>query len=288
MATDLRNLPAFLGDDATFRLWGVGLAAQLAAVGLVQTADTGQVNWASVSRPGGSSTTAGYEIWRFNDALQATKPVFIRIDYGVAAAVDRPRFIITVGTATNGAGTITGQVGTAYTYSTSASKTVGVTLPSYCSGSTSRLSLMTHLDASNANFFMLVLVERPKTAAGVETGDFIVTALFQQATGQFQLIPYTGSVPTSTSVAPAVSAAGTGMLSSVGLNVALCPLILMMGVVLTASCLVYAQADIGELTSFTATHMGATHTFMPLGDGGPVTKLTQAQIAGMALAMMWE
>jgi hypothetical protein len=86
MAIDIRNLPAFLADDATFRAWGSGIAAQIAAMGLVQTSDTGQINWVTVARPA-LNTIAGYEIWRFNDALQATKPVFIRIDYGTSSPV---------------------------------------------------------------------------------------------------------------------------------------------------------------------------------------------------------
>jgi hypothetical protein len=31
--------------------WGSGIAAQIAAMGLVQTSDTGQINWATVTRP---------------------------------------------------------------------------------------------------------------------------------------------------------------------------------------------------------------------------------------------
>jgi hypothetical protein len=90
MPTDIRNLPAFISDDATFRVWGSGLAAQIAAMGLVQTSDTGQINWATVTRPA-IGALAGYEMWRFNDALQATKPVFIRLDYGspVVVSIDR-------------------------------------------------------------------------------------------------------------------------------------------------------------------------------------------------------
>src|SRR4051812_38221933 len=100
MAKDQRNLQAFLADDATFRAWGSGIAAQIAAMGLVQTSDTGQINWTTVTRPG-INVLAGYEMWRFADSLQATKPVFIRLDYGIApVANDRPRIVARVGTAT--------------------------------------------------------------------------------------------------------------------------------------------------------------------------------------------
>ena len=69
MTTDLRQLPAYLSNDADFRTWGQGICAQLTAIGLVKTSDTGQINWATAIKPnpGGASTTYGagyYEIWR--------------------------------------------------------------------------------------------------------------------------------------------------------------------------------------------------------------------------------
>jgi len=87
MATDTRNLPAFSNTDAEFRTWGSGIAAALQACGLVKTSDTGQIDWATVTRPGASHTAAGYEIYRFNDSLQATKPVLIKVEYGNGTAL---------------------------------------------------------------------------------------------------------------------------------------------------------------------------------------------------------
>lgn len=98
-------------NNATFRAWGSALAAALAAVGLTQTADTGQINWTTVTRPG-ANTAAGYEIWRFNDTLQATAPIFIKIEYGTGNSTTSPGIWITVGTGSNGSGTITGQSST--------------------------------------------------------------------------------------------------------------------------------------------------------------------------------
>lgn len=93
-------------SDATFREWGLEFSTFLSTIGLVQTADTGQINWASVTRPG-TNTNAGYEIWRFNDALQATAPIYIRFDYGTHSNANAPRIQLTVGVGTNGAGVIT-------------------------------------------------------------------------------------------------------------------------------------------------------------------------------------
>lgn len=98
-------------SDATFRAWGSALSAALAAVGLTQTADTGQINWTTVTRPG-TNTAAGYEIWRFNDTLQGTAPIFIKLEYGTNSTATGPQVWITVGTGSNGSGTITGQSST--------------------------------------------------------------------------------------------------------------------------------------------------------------------------------
>ena len=56
--------------DASFRAWGSDVSTHLATVGLVQTIDTGQINWSTVTRPG-TNTSGGYEIWCFNDSLSA-------------------------------------------------------------------------------------------------------------------------------------------------------------------------------------------------------------------------
>jgi hypothetical protein len=287
MATDLRQLPAYFSNDADFRAWGSGIAAQLAAIGLVQTANTGQINWTTVTKPGAGFTSAGYEIWRFNDALQATLPVFLKVDYCVGSAVTNPSMVLTVGTGTNGAGTITGQVGYGHQpYGTSA-KTAGATLPSYCSGSSSRLSLCTNLDASNGAFAMLHLVERTKTAAGVDTANGIV-CFSQGATsgGEFQVIPAAGSVPAIGNRNMAVSLAGAT--SSVGPNVALSPTIAPLGKLFFASWAAYLHADLGELVPVQADHLGASHTMMPLGDGLSQIAPVQGTTTGHSLAILWE
>lgn len=100
--------------DAEFRAWGSEFSAALAAVGMIQTADTGQINWATVVR-GAANTYAGYEVWRFNDAMQATAPIFIRIAYGQGYSANDPRFSFQIGTGSNGAGVLTG-IGSGVSY----------------------------------------------------------------------------------------------------------------------------------------------------------------------------
>lgn len=95
--------------DAAFRLWGEALSDNLAAVGLTQTGDTGQIDWTTVTAPVAATTYQGYEIWRFNDTAHATVPIFIKIEYGSGSTDGtRPNLRVSVGTGSNGAGTLTG------------------------------------------------------------------------------------------------------------------------------------------------------------------------------------
>lgn len=107
MTTQVTTTPVEHSSDATFRVWAAEVIAMLTAAGVTQTADTGQINTATVTRPG-TNTNAGYAIFRFNDSMQATAPIFFRIDFGTGSVATAPRMQLTVGTATNGSGTISG------------------------------------------------------------------------------------------------------------------------------------------------------------------------------------
>jgi len=286
MTVDLRNLPAYLNNDGNFRAWGSGISAQLAAVGLVKTTDAGQVNWATV--PGASAGGfTGYEIWRFNDSLQATKPVFIKIEFGAGGLGDRPALRIQVATATDGAGTLSGQVGAQRSLSAAASKSTGIMLPSYCSGSPNRLNLINNFDNATSSFAMVFMLERTKSADGVSTDDgTICWSQFSNNPGLFQVIPFSGSVPVGNTFNNALSF--EGQLSMVGTKVALSPTVAFLGKPLFASWCIYRHTDIGELVPFTMEHLGEQHTFMPIGDGIYPTYLTLSGIGYTSMAMLWE
>lgn len=98
-------------NSAGFQAWITEMTTELTAVGLTQTADTGQINPATVALPGSANTIAGSQIWRFNDTLQATSPVFLKIEYGTGGAITTvPLIILSIGQGSNGSGTLTGTV----------------------------------------------------------------------------------------------------------------------------------------------------------------------------------
>lgn len=92
--------------NAHFEAWATAIHNALTSVGLVQTADTGQITLAGVANPG-ANTFAGYEIWRFADANQSADPIFFKLEYGCGTAVSRPALRWTFGDGSNGTGTLT-------------------------------------------------------------------------------------------------------------------------------------------------------------------------------------
>jgi len=117
MTTASTNTTVSMASNAAFIAWIQEVLTNLITnCGLTQTTDTGQIT-SSMGPPvvnaattiPSAGTAAGYVILRFNDTLQATAPIFIKLEFGAGAT---PSTVIgmwiTVGTATNGAGTISG------------------------------------------------------------------------------------------------------------------------------------------------------------------------------------
>lgn len=100
-------------NNAGFQAWATEIYDNIIAAGLVQTTDTGQLSTpVSASRPA-NGAYAGYWIFRFNDSLQGTAPIFIKIEPGRGNSGDTLAIRVNIGTGSNGSGTITGAVLTA-------------------------------------------------------------------------------------------------------------------------------------------------------------------------------
>ena len=111
MTTSTTTTPIDQTSDAAFRTWVAEIITQLAAVGLTQTADTGQINTSTVTRAA-SSTAAGYTIWRFSDTLQSTSPIFLKLEFGSWSGGNTyPQMWVSISTGTNGAGTLNNLAG---------------------------------------------------------------------------------------------------------------------------------------------------------------------------------
>jgi hypothetical protein len=101
--------------NAHFQAWVTEVVTALfTTLGVTQTADTGQINPATATIPAATGS-AGYVIGRFNDALQSTAPIFFKLEFGAGPNTNDPAMYLTVGTGSNGSGTITNGGGGAIT-----------------------------------------------------------------------------------------------------------------------------------------------------------------------------
>lgn len=161
------NLLAYNGSAAAFRAWGNALASELQAIGMVKTSDTGQIDWTSVSYPTASSTSMGYEIYRFNDSLQSSVPVYFKIEYGSSiSGSDCPCIWITVGTGSDGSGNIT-EILLAGTALSANNYNASQTYPCRIIGSSNRMCFFMWFTAQNVLFSL----ERTHSYDGTDTSD---------------------------------------------------------------------------------------------------------------------
>lgn len=99
------SVNASVKEVANFRAWAKKISEGLAAVGMVKTADTGQINFETVEAPA-VNEYAGYEIWRFNDSEQSERPIYFKIQYGRGATEPAPAIKVTVGKGSDGSGNL--------------------------------------------------------------------------------------------------------------------------------------------------------------------------------------
>lgn len=172
MTTTTWSTNAYVSDTATFRAAGLEIKNALTTLGCVQTADTGQINWATVTYPG-VNADGGYEVWRFNDALQGTAPIFFKITYGHHNN-GSPAYIrlnLQVGTGSNGTGTLTGTLSTLITATRVATPSVG-NFPSYGCMVNGNLTLALKLTSGGDGWFSICRAQ-DATGADVTTGAMV-------------------------------------------------------------------------------------------------------------------
>lgn len=164
-------------DAASYRGWGGPISGAISSV-LARTNATGQVNWTTVAAPN-ATTTRDYEVYAFTDALQATKPVFIRFNwagyYSTSAVYSSLGFV--VGTASDAAGTISGNTATGQIIAYAAAPT-SQTRYCYTSSDGSQLVLVTQSfgpstvpSTNNYEQLGMLVVERTRDGDGTPNGN---------------------------------------------------------------------------------------------------------------------
>lgn len=286
MATQQFTFNNGIADDAALRTIVAAIRDKLVAAGATLTTDTGQINTATVTKSASPSTIAGYNVFKFDDDLQADAPVFIKLDYGTGPTATLLNLGVTVGSGTDGAGTITGQVGTRQQMPTS---TGASSCTAYVCCSDSHIGF--HAGPSSSAVFSFH-VGRTRSADGELTDDGVFVFTCPSVTGsKAQLIPRTGTVP-----AVQNTSACFGNVQSFGVSATVTDVAVgSMPAPISGKWryflgLLYNSADATAFAEFTADFLGEEHTFMPLGVSTSVGA-SGAQMgagSGTAFAMLWE
>ncbi len=282
--------------DAKFRTWGSTISASLAASGLVKTADTGQVDWTTVLKPTVSQTYTAYEVWRFNDDLQATAPIFIRLEYGVGNPTTDPNTRVQVGTGTDGAGNLTG-------HKTNRGDGGGNNVGS-ASTVTNMVMTFTHTDGYAFAFASgsvltferfatcLFIIDRTRDQdTGAPNGDGMhVIFMNGQAQMRSQTVSFLGGAQIETWVSTMPPGDATNYGGALFPVYACTPRPLV-----CVGALGYMNAEIAAYSTFTATPIGATmRTYLAMGVlpssslYGSDSPTGVSNAAAVRLAVLWE
>lgn len=287
MVALIKTLAPDMSTDATFRTWGSEVSSALTAMGIPKTTDTGQIDWVTVVKPTAINTPAGYEIRKFNDTLQATAPVFFKLEYGAGSSIARPALFLTVGTASNGSGTLSGQLSSRLTISAFASST---TLHSCLfSGTASRMGVALFTTFASAAFFFAV--ERTKDITGTDTAEGILLTTFDGNNVRYnQFIPYSFAVPApQTESGILVPFAATS--GNFGADVGLYPNFFFKGgIVLNPGVthLGYFHTDFVVGSLVPVPMYGTTRSYYCLGNNPSIVNVARGGVASTCVAMLYE
>lgn len=275
--------------DAQFRAWGSAFSAILAASGLVQTADTGQINWATVTLPA-TSVVGGYEIWRFNDTLQGTTPIFIKIEYATASNPGRPAAWFTVASGSNGSGTLTGTTYSARNTFSTNTTTSGSTYPLFACHTEGFFGVSAFRRWASGSYSFTFFVCRTCDTSGTLTSTGVVT---YNGAGALLRVVYVGGTLYAAASSGYCMIPGSQVTTLDGSgNVQLFRHFMMQpDLVCVPQLLSFYGGEISTETTFTATPVGVTaHTYLALSDGGGPTSCADggATPASNRVAMLWE
>lgn len=207
MAKERFLLPFGFDDDDGYRNWGSTISAKFGLCGFAKTADTGQVDWTVAVRPGGTNQTPHYEIWQFTDALQATKPVFIKVIYGLGDYTTTGTIFIQVATATNGTGGLSGLIGRqrriVYGYSSYYTNQFSNI---FSGGEGNRMAMFLFFDTQWFGNYVYggFIIERTRNADGTVNGNGVATFFWHYPNGNNESRSHTNQVIEFDSLIPSV------------------------------------------------------------------------------------
>lgn len=221
---------------ANYKQAGGDWGAAMTAVGFTQTADTGQTNWSTVAAVP-AAPGVDYEIRQFTDALQSTAPFYVKIEtYATGSSgIFGLNFRLSVGTGTNGAGVLTGNVSGFFTMAFFNFVTAGGigNQISYMSGDGSRYQLNWMPNATGAFSCVagFVSLERLRDATGATLPTGLQITLDSRSAGKLAQVIFS---PSFGQFYPAAPSAWTAAMpnsgtASFGGNIGLFPILANLG-----------------------------------------------------------
>lgn len=183
---------------------GTGTFTVVNASAVNETGSTGVVT-ANSTVPGTGATV--YEIWTPNDGLTT---FYVKIQYGnLSSGTNYPTVILSMGTSTNGAGTLTGFTTSTLLSFINGSGVAGVsaTIPFICnfSGGPGRIGFMMWQNCTNNQVASFFGIERSLNSSGAYTNSYATIFIASSVIANFQgalqmtLVFATGQAPAPTS-----------------------------------------------------------------------------------------
>ncbi len=281
---------------ANTKIWGQGITTALDTVGNPKTADTGQVDWTTYNSAPSPATYPAYEIRRFNDSLQSAAPIFYKLELGAAGNAATPGVRLTVGTGSNGTGTVTGNKTGLFTPGGSSGSTT-VSANSLLCGASNRITCALFGDGTFQSAGMHFAIERTKDSLGNDTteGALITVISASSLTGAVtkisQFLPFVGGVPAADVLGSIGSVNGNG---TDGADVITCPNFPFRGSGIMNPGLnveYYMNASVNAGTVAPIERYGISRNYYFIGNNTSFAGMLRgnaAWIAGSTLAIRWD
>lgn len=276
-------------SDATFRAWGKSISDALAVVGLVKSGDVGQVDWSTATLPAGNVET-NYEVWRLDDSIQISNPVYFRITYSRVSSYFGAKMLITIGTSTDGAGNVNQDI---------LSKTVFCAANSnppysnfYCqiSSDGSGVALALCLNTSDIYLRSLIQVERTRNSIGEANSRGLLVGIRGNNTGSGSVFRFSDSnkqvLSNALPYVPGNPTPGHSFLGPDNNIVTYPGYGAFPELQYSKMTLGYSYADLGYGSTQTINHLGADRTYLALGNY--ITGWSNTGLAAVSPLIWWE
>jgi hypothetical protein len=255
---------------ANFKGWAQAIDTFFSTSGWAQSSDTGQVNWSTLSTVPGSGAYV-YSIWQPNDGLTN---FYVKMEYGNTGGAANPSIRITIGTTTNGAGTLGGFVIGPQVLNPNTTTSASTTATYECdfSGAAGRIGALLWRTGPTGNTIpQLFAIERSVNSSGSYTSSHVT--LFTNSTAsnrQYQAtivfgvgVPPNAIPPSSNGgwIARVTNLGAVAFNGSIPLDTC-APFVGFFDQPLTMVG-ISSAADLAEGITFTLTLYGSTRTYLP-------------------------